>query len=47
MLGPGTDAWEDSASCYPALIHAGSRMLMFYNGNGYGRTGFGVSEVLQ
>lgn len=45
VLGPGTDAWEDSATCYPALIRAGGRLLMFYNGNGYGRTGLGVAVV--
>ncbi|MEM0987905.1 MAG: hypothetical protein AAGK00_03445 [Pseudomonadota bacterium] len=45
LMGPGRAQWEDRASCYPALVQAGGRTLLFYNANGYGLTGLGVAEV--
>jgi hypothetical protein len=32
--------------CYPFVFDHGGRRYMFYNGNGYGKSGFGVA-VLQ
>jgi hypothetical protein len=29
---------------YPCVIRVGRRLLMFYNGNGFGRDGFGWAE---
>ncbi|MGN6114328.1 MAG: hypothetical protein ACTHN2_02320 [Nitrobacter sp.] len=46
LLGPSTDPWESEASCYPATIAVQGRTLLFYNGNGYGKTGVGVAEIL-
>jgi hypothetical protein len=46
LFGSSPDDWDNHASCYPALIAAGGRILMFYNGNGYGQSGVGVAEVL-
>ncbi|OXT02650.1 hypothetical protein B7H23_07120 [Notoacmeibacter marinus] len=43
LLGPGAK-WDGEATCYPAVTHLVGRILLFYNGNGYGRTGFGVAE---
>ena len=45
--GPGLDVsdhgWDSEMVCYPYVFdHAGSR-YMLYNGNGYGRTGFGIA----
>jgi hypothetical protein len=35
--------WDSEMICYPFVLdHAGQR-YMFYNGNGYGRTGFGIA----
>jgi hypothetical protein len=31
--------------CYAAIVPSKGRWLMFYNGNGYGRTGVGVAEL--
>jgi hypothetical protein len=31
------------AFCYTAAVPANGGLLMFYNGNGYGRTGVGVA----
>jgi hypothetical protein len=45
--GPGLEVagsgWDSEMTCYPFVFdHAGQRYLM-YNGNGYGRTGFGIA----
>jgi hypothetical protein len=45
--GPDLDVsdhgWDSEMVCYPYVFdHAGSR-YMLYNGNGYGRTGFGIA----
>lgn len=47
--GPGLDVsesgWDSEMVCYPFILdHAGNR-YMFYNGNGYGRTGFGIAVL--
>lgn len=46
--GPSTlprmpDDWDSKAQAYPALLRVGSRLLMFYNGNGFGAAGFGIA----
>ena len=33
--------------CYPALVNYGDRVYMFYNGNDYGKTGFGYAELVE
>lgn len=37
------DGWESTMTCYPYLIEIDGRMHMFYNGNGFGRSGFGYA----
>jgi predicted GH43/DUF377 family glycosyl hydrolase len=36
--------WDSEMICYAAVVQVGSRRLMFYNGNGNGKTGFGLAE---
>jgi hypothetical protein len=35
--------WEGETMCYPAVFDWGARRYMLYNGDGYGRTGFGLA----
>lgn len=35
--------WDSEMICYTAVVPANDGWLMFYNGNGYGRTGMGVA----
>ena len=35
--------WDDQAICYPNVIEHNGKFFMFYNGNRYGLTGFGVA----
>ena len=36
--------WDSEMICYPYLVEAKGRRLMFYNGNGRGISGFGYAE---
>ncbi len=36
--------WDSTMLAYPALLEVDGRLLLFYNGNGFGKTGFGCAE---
>ncbi|WP_396206883.1 hypothetical protein [Gemmatimonas sp.] len=36
--------WDSESIAYPYVLRIDNRLLMFYNGNGFGRTGFGLAE---
>jgi len=35
--------WDSTMTCYPYAVHVDGRLLLFYNGNGFGRSGFGYA----
>ena len=37
--------FDSEAQTYPAVVAVGGRHYLFYNGNRYGLTGFGVAEI--
>jgi len=37
--------WDSEMICYPFVFKYGNRHYMLYNGNGYGKTGFGVAVL--
>lgn len=39
--------WDSTMIAYPAIVKVGERYLMFYNGNSFGKTGFGYAEVAE
>ncbi len=39
------EGWDSRMVCYAAVAKAGGRTYMFYNGNDFGRTGFGYAEL--
>ena len=45
-LDVSEDGWDSEMICYSAVIQLNGRWYMFYNGNDFGRTGFGVAELL-
>lgn len=45
LLEDKTFEWESDMNCYPCIIEYGSRVYMFYNGNGYGASGIGWAEL--
>jgi len=39
------DGWDSTMICYPDIVKVDGRYLMFYNGNGFGKSGFGYAEL--
>lgn len=37
--------WDSEMICYPCVFEHRGRLYMLYNGNGYGRTGFGLAVM--
>ncbi len=42
-LGPTGDGWERQMVEYPSVVRDGSRLRLFYCGNGYGESGIGTA----
>ena len=45
-LAGSQKGWDSEMMAYPAVISAGENTYMFYNGNDYGREGFGCAQLL-
>lgn len=45
-LDASPDGWDSEMVEYPCVFSAGGARFMLYNGNGYGRTGFGLAEAV-
>jgi hypothetical protein len=43
-IEPSKDGWDSQMLCFPYVIETPSGRYLFYNGNEYGRTGFGVAR---
>ncbi len=39
--------WDSAMQCYPHVIDVLDKRLMFYNGNGFGKSGFGYAELIE
>ncbi|MBA3347675.1 MAG: hypothetical protein H0T13_03855 [Actinobacteria bacterium] len=44
-LGPSPGSWDSEMVSYPAVVTTEGRTFLFYNGNDYGRAGFGYAEL--
>jgi hypothetical protein len=44
-LAPSADGWDSVTVEYASVFDHGGARFMLYNGNGYGRTGFGVAVL--
>jgi predicted GH43/DUF377 family glycosyl hydrolase len=44
-IGRSNQGWDSEMICYANVIDVKGRRLMFYNGNGHGRSGFGVAVM--
>lgn len=40
---PSTSGWDSEMLCYPYIFEFNKNKYMLYNGNGYGKTGFGLA----
>lgn len=44
-LSPSTTGWDSEMACYPYVFTYNDMLLMFYNGNGYGKSGLGIATA--
>ena len=44
-IAPSPSGWDSEMICYAAVERIGDEVVMFYNGNGYGRTGVGLAVL--
>jgi hypothetical protein len=44
-IEPAAQGWDSEMLCYPAVFDCMGQRYLFYNGNGYGRTGFGLAVL--
>ena len=44
-LDPTPGAWDGEMICYPYVFDWGGDRYLLYNGDGYGRTGFGIAVL--
>lgn len=44
-LPVSSEGWDSTMTCYPFVTQCDQRVFMFYNGNGFGQTGFGFAEL--
>lgn len=42
-IEPGPEEWDAGAQAYPWLVRSGGREYLLYNGDGFGRDGFGAA----
>jgi hypothetical protein len=38
--------WDSTMRCYPNVVQVGSDLFMLYNGNSFGRNGFGIAQLI-
>jgi hypothetical protein len=41
------EGWDSEMIAYSSVIDLDGKLIMFYNGNGFGKTGFGYAELVQ
>ena len=44
-LDVSSDGWDSEMLAYSAVIEINGKSIMFYNGNGFGKTGFGYAQL--
>lgn len=44
-LNTSKDDWDSEMICYPFIFKHNYNTYMLYNGNGYGKTGFGIAKL--
>lgn len=46
-LDVSEDGWDSEMIAYSAVVEINNKLVMFYNGNGFGKTGFGYAELME
>jgi hypothetical protein len=42
-----TKGWDSEMQCYPHAFRCGSEIYLLYNGNEFGRCGFGLARLIK
>ena len=42
-IGASEEGWDSEMLCYPCVVRVGENLVMFYNGNGFGKSGLGFA----
>lgn len=42
-IAPSKEGWDSKMLCYPYVVEIDNRLYMFYNGNSFGKSGFGYA----
>ena len=45
-IEPSEGEWDSNMMCYPHLFHCNEKVYLLYNGNEFGRYGFGLAEMI-
>ena len=40
------DEWDSQMQCYPHLFRCDEKVYLLYNGNAFGKEGFGLAEMI-
>jgi len=40
------NGWDSEMQCYPHIFHCNGKVFLLYNGNHFGRYGFGLAELI-
>lgn len=46
-ISPSASGWDSEMLCYPHTITVKEKLFLFYNGNGFGQSGFGYAEAVK
>ena len=44
-IAASDSGWDSEMICYPCVVNLEGELIMFYNGNGHGATGFGYAVL--
>jgi hypothetical protein len=44
-ISPSAEGWDSFMLAYPEVVDVAGHRYMFYNGNGFGQSGFGYAEM--
>jgi predicted GH43/DUF377 family glycosyl hydrolase len=46
-IAPSEEGWDSEMMCYPNLFEVGGDVFLLYNGNHFGRDGFGAAKLVK
>jgi hypothetical protein len=44
-IGLSDEGWDSEMMCYPNIFESNNTVYLLYNGNNFGRNGFGIAKL--